>query len=166
LAQAPAVSAATEPISRSVDMVSAGDEEMSAAIGEISLNATEADRVAADAVTLTTSTSTTMSALGTSSSEIGDVIKTITAIAAQTNLLPLNATIEAARAGEAGKWLAVAAPEVKELAQETVRAIEDISRRVEAIQGGYDRRGHGDRGDLPRQFPHQRLPGDDRDAAR
>jgi methyl-accepting chemotaxis protein-like sensor len=80
--------------------------------------------------------------------------------------ISLNATIEAARAGEAGKWLAVAAAEVKELAQETVRAIEDISRRVEAIQGGYDRRGHGDRGDLPGQFPHQRLPGDDRDAAR
>jgi methyl-accepting chemotaxis protein len=109
---------------------------MTAAIREISLNATEAARVASDAVALTTSTSTTMSALGTSSAQIGDVIKTITEIAEQTNLLALNATIEAARAGEAGKGFAVVASEVKDLAQETARATEDISRRVESIQAG------------------------------
>ncbi|MEV0564364.1 methyl-accepting chemotaxis protein [Dactylosporangium sp. NPDC050588] len=72
--------------------------------------------------------------LGSSSAEIGDVIKVITSIAEQTNLLALNATIEAARAGEAGKGFAVVAGEVKDLAQETAEATEEIGQRVRAIQ--------------------------------
>jgi methyl-accepting chemotaxis protein len=76
----------------------------------------------------------TVGKLGESSAEIGEVIKSITSIAEQTNLLALNATIEAARAGEAGKGFAVVANEVKDLAQETAKATEDISRRVEQIQ--------------------------------
>ncbi|MFF0378310.1 methyl-accepting chemotaxis protein [Actinoplanes missouriensis] len=132
--QSAAVSSAAEEISRSVDTVSAGGEEMGASIREISHNASEAAQVAAEAVGLASVTSSTMNKLGESSAEIGNVIKTITAIAEQTNLLALNATIEAARAGEMGKGFAVVASEVKDLAQETARATEDISRRVEAIQ--------------------------------
>ncbi|MEV4350992.1 methyl-accepting chemotaxis protein [Actinoplanes sp. NPDC049596] len=133
-AQAETVSAAAEQISRSVDAVSAGSDEMGAAIREISQNAAEAAQVANEAVGLAASTSQTMTKLGESSAEIGDVIKVITSIAAQTNLLALNATIEAARAGEAGKGFAVVASEVKDLAQETGRATENISARVETIQ--------------------------------
>jgi methyl-accepting chemotaxis protein len=133
-AQAQTVSAAAEQISRSVDTVSAGSEEMGASIREISRNATQAARVATEAVSITLTTSETMNKLGESSAEIGNVIKVITAIAEQTNLLALNATIEAARAGEMGKGFAVVASEVKDLAQETARATGDISKRVEAIQ--------------------------------
>jgi methyl-accepting chemotaxis protein len=133
-AQAQTVSAAAEQISRSIATVSAGSEEMGASIREISQNAAEAAQVAHEAVGLAATTSASMNKLGESSAEIGNVVKVITAIAEQTNLLALNATIEAARAGEMGKGFAVVASEVKDLAQETARATEDISRRVEVIQ--------------------------------
>jgi methyl-accepting chemotaxis protein len=132
--QANVVARATDGVNRNVQTVATASEEMSASIQEISKNAGQAARVAADAVMATDTANQTISRLGTSSNEIGAVVKTITSIAEQTNLLALNATIEAARAGEAGKGFAVVANEVKELAKETARATEDISRKVQAIQ--------------------------------
>ncbi|MDT0274475.1 methyl-accepting chemotaxis protein [Blastococcus goldschmidtiae] len=134
-AQSGVVAGAAEEVSRSVQTVAAGAEEMGASIREIAANAAEASDVAARAVTAAERTTATVSKLGESSVEIGNVVKVITSIAEQTNLLALNATIEAARAGEAGKGFAVVANEVKELAQETAKATEDIARRVQSIQG-------------------------------
>jgi methyl-accepting chemotaxis protein len=134
-AQSGVVAGAAEEVSRSVATVAAGAEEMGASIREIATNAAAASEVALRAVAAVETTSATVSKLGESSAEIGNVVKVITSIAEQTNLLALNATIEAARAGEAGKGFAVVANEVKELAQETAKATEDIARRVQAIQG-------------------------------
>ena len=133
-AQANAVASASEEVSANVQTVAAGTEEMTASIREIARSAADAARVAREAVTLAGTTNATVTKLGESSTEIGNVIKVITSIAQQTKLLALNATIEAARAGEAGKGFAVVANEVKELAKETAKATEDISLRIEAIQ--------------------------------
>jgi len=133
-AQAKVVSSATQQVSQNLQTVATGAEEMGASIKEIAKNATEAAKVATSAVKVAETTTATVSKLGDSSTEIGQVIKVITSIAQQTNLLALNATIEAARAGEAGKGFAVVANEVKELAKETAKATEDISRKIEAIQ--------------------------------
>ena len=137
-AESGTAAAAAEQVSRSVQTVAAATEEMTASIGEIAANSAEAARVAQAATGEAAEASRTIAQLGESSREVGDVVKVITSIAEQTNLLALNATIEAARAGEAGKGFAVVASEVKDLAQETGRATEDISRRIESIQSDTD----------------------------
>jgi methyl-accepting chemotaxis protein len=129
--------AATD-VTENVNAVASGSHEMGASIEEISRNAAEAVAVATNAMEASAQAGRMMTKLRDSSASIGEVIKVITTIAEQTNLLALNATIEAARAGEMGKGFAVVASEVKDLAQETARATDDITSRIAAIQSDTD----------------------------
>jgi methyl-accepting chemotaxis protein len=132
--QTSAASNEAAEISRNVQTVAAGSEEMGVSIREISENTNRAAQIAGEAVSEAALATQRIEQLGASSMEIAGVVNLITSIAEQTNLLALNATIEAARAGEMGKGFAVVASEVKDLAQETARATEDITSRVAAIQ--------------------------------
>ena len=128
------VSMNASEVSGGVQIVSDGTSQMAAAVQEISSSAAAAARVAADAVAMAENANESVTKLGQSSDEISGVLALIGSIAAQTNLLALNASIEAARAGEYGKGFAVVAHEVKELAQQTASATEEVGRKVSNIQ--------------------------------
>lgn len=114
--------------------VSSATTEMSATVGEIAANAEKARAVSEQAHAQAQSVTAQMQRLGEAARDIGKVTDTITSISAQTNLLALNATIEAARAGAAGKGFAVVAGEIKELAQQTAQATEDIKAKIASVQ--------------------------------
>ncbi len=128
------VSDSAEILNDKISTISTGIGEMDTAIREIADNVAEASREAQRAAEMADHANKTVSTLRQSSSNIGNIIKTISGIAQQTNLLALNATIEAARAGEAGKGFAVVAGEVKELAKETSAATNHITEMIETIQ--------------------------------
>ncbi|HWS37453.1 MAG TPA: methyl-accepting chemotaxis protein, partial [Actinoplanes sp.] len=127
------VSQALQRIRESARLSTVG-AELVASIREVERNVVEATQVAGQATDVTGEANSMVGRLAESSTKIGDVVQVITTIAAQTNLLALNATIEAARAGEAGLGFAVVATEVKDLAQSTARATEDVTGLINAIQ--------------------------------
>jgi len=127
-------SSASQATSRHLGTVSAGAEEMSASIGEISRSTSQAAQVARQGVTEIEATTARLRELDESSQEIGKVVDLITSIADQTSLLALNATIEAARAGEAGRGFSVVAGEVKELAKQSSKATDEIRKNISRVQ--------------------------------
>jgi methyl-accepting chemotaxis protein len=114
--------------------VAAATEEMSATIADIARNSENARTISTEATQQAQGVAGLMQNLGAAAQEIGKVTETITSISSQTNLLALNATIEAARAGAAGKGFAVVANEIKDLAQQTASATEEIRGRIGGIQ--------------------------------
>ncbi|WP_158283966.1 HAMP domain-containing methyl-accepting chemotaxis protein [Azospirillum sp. TSO22-1] len=118
-----------------VQTVAAAAEELTASIQEIGNRVAQSAAIANQAVEDANRTNTSVEGLAEAADRIGDVVALINTIASQTNLLALNATIEAARAGEAGKGFAVVASEVKNLANQTAKATEEITTQVMAIQG-------------------------------
>jgi methyl-accepting chemotaxis protein len=128
------VAAGMEQTATNLDRVSAHTEQMTATIDEIAGNSEKARSITDEARRQAEKITTQMNQLGQAAKEIGKVTEAITEISAQTNLLALNATIEAARAGAAGKGFAVVANEIKELAQQTASATEDIKTRIADVQ--------------------------------
>jgi methyl-accepting chemotaxis protein len=129
------VAGSSEEASSNMQSVAAATEELSLSVDEIGRRVRQSNEIAEAAVLQAQQTDGRIGKLSRAAQEIGDVVKLITAIAEQTNLLALNATIEAARAGEAGRGFAVVASEVKSLASQTAKATDEISSHISGMQG-------------------------------
>jgi methyl-accepting chemotaxis protein len=133
--EAKAADTASVSAGSNVNSVAGATEELVASVGEISRQTERSSEIAARAAARASETDRQIQGLAEAAQRVGDVVKLITDIAEQTNLLALNATIAAARAGEAGKGFAVVASEVKNLANQTAHATEEIAQQIAAIQG-------------------------------
>ncbi|MGL5446948.1 MAG: methyl-accepting chemotaxis protein [Rhabdaerophilum sp.] len=136
--QAVSVAAAADQASANVAGLAGSGDELARAIGEIGRQVRNSTEIASRAVVHASETDQQVQQLALSAQRIGEVVALINSIAAQTNLLALNATIEAARAGEAGRGFAVVAQEVKDLANQTRTATEQIAESVSAMQSVTD----------------------------
>ncbi len=124
---------AAETTSGNVQAVAGATEELAASIREIAQQIAESTTGSARAVEDVRRTYALIEQLDGVAKRTVEVVDLIRSIAEQTNLLALNATIEAARAGEAGKGFAVVASEVKNLANQTAKATDDVQAQIAAM---------------------------------
>jgi methyl-accepting chemotaxis protein len=139
--QSQSIAAATEEMVASVGTISDSSDAAAAdalnagqAVEEGMTAATQAVETMQGIAKAVSDAASQVDVLADASTQIGSIVEDIEAIAKQTNLLALNATIEAARAGDAGKGFAVVASEVKNLANQTAKATEDIRKRIENLR--------------------------------
>ena len=128
------VAAAAAQALANAQTVASATEQLTASIREIARQIGNATDITGKAVSASAHAEQTMLQLVNAVNRISEVTKLINDIAGQTNLLALNATIEAARAGEMGKGFAVVASEVKNLANQTAKATDEIANQITEIQ--------------------------------
>src|ERR1700744_4802851 len=125
---------ATTKAAGNVSAVAGAAEELSASVQEIGRQVRQSAGAVEQTGLRTEKSISEIESLAAATQRIDGVLTLIQAIARQTNLLALNATIEAARAGDAGRGFAVVAHEVKALAGQTAKAIEEIAQNIGMIQ--------------------------------
>lgn len=136
--QAIVMAALADDTADNVKTIAAATEELAASVGEIGHQVERATDINTRARNQTETADAEVRQLTDAAAQIGDVVSLIQSIAGQTNLLALNATIEAARAGDAGKGFAVVASEVKNLANQTAGATQDIIARISDMRASVE----------------------------
>jgi methyl-accepting chemotaxis protein len=127
--------ASAEQTTANVQSVASAAEQMSATVSEISQQMGRANQLVDNSVLKVSNVDKSAQELSSSTERVREVIDLIASIASQINLLSLNATIESARAGEAGKGFAVVAGEVKNLANQTDKSIQEIEKVISEMGG-------------------------------
>lgn len=129
-------SAAIEQMTASIRSINAVTRERQGAVRELSKSTVDGREIVA-------ASSRSMEAVESSTGAILDIVKVISAVAAQTNLLAMNAAIEAAHAGDAGRGFAVVADEIRKLSEQTSKSVKAVTDTVKGTINDIRKAGEG-----------------------